>query len=310
MPMKLERRNKVFYLHKDDEKDMILNRDLLLATSKLEHHDLSDEMLQVKSLSMESIQKEIIPFYEKNGLHITSSFTADFSLFSNHESEEELMKFENFKLCEHILLGRFNPYSSMIQRDVDMILKNHKYNELLDDLITEKNLYNQEQQTLFIKQEDLLDKDDIAYINDLNDAQENVIKKVETEKKLVIWGPPGTGKSQTITSLVASSILRGENVLVVSEKKVALDVIYERLKEANKYALFLDDALDKKKFYDRISKFIDPIPPSRTLNNEVFEIQSEINRLTDQFNDALHVLYQAKSGDIKHAELFEKYLKK
>nr|WIF89060.1 AAA domain-containing protein [Acholeplasma laidlawii] len=65
-----------------------------------------------------------------------------------------------------------------------------------------------------------INEDNISYINDLNFSQERVIDLLNSEKKIVIWGPPGTGKSQTITSLIASSILKGENVLVVSEKRL------------------------------------------------------------------------------------------
>ena len=49
---------------------------------------------------------------------------------------------------------------------------------------------------------------------------------------LVIKGPPGTGKSQTITNLIAASLARGENVLFVADKQAALNVVFSRLKEA------------------------------------------------------------------------------
>ncbi len=46
---------------------------------------------------------------------------------------------------------------------------------------------------------------------------------------LVVQGPPGTGKSQMITNLVASSIARGWRVLLVCQKRAALDVVADRL---------------------------------------------------------------------------------
>ena len=46
---------------------------------------------------------------------------------------------------------------------------------------------------------------------------------------MVLEGPPGTGKSQTITNLIAHSIAHGKTVLFVSEKMAALDVVYRRL---------------------------------------------------------------------------------
>ena len=48
-------------------------------------------------------------------------------------------------------------------------------------------------------------------------------------KTFVLHGPPGTGKSQTITNLIAHNLAHGRRVLFVSEKKAALDVVHARL---------------------------------------------------------------------------------
>ena len=52
----------------------------------------------------------------------------------------------------------------------------------------------------------------------------------ELGKSFVLHGPPGTGKSQTITNIIAHNLALGRRVLFVSEKKVALDVVYNRLR--------------------------------------------------------------------------------
>src|SRR5262249_19159500 len=52
---------------------------------------------------------------------------------------------------------------------------------------------------------------------------------------------PGTGKSQTISNLIADSIGRGKRVLFVSEKAAALDVVHKRLaaRGLDEYCLLL-----------------------------------------------------------------------
>ncbi|MBK8131707.1 MAG: DUF3320 domain-containing protein [Gammaproteobacteria bacterium] len=52
---------------------------------------------------------------------------------------------------------------------------------------------------------------------------------VDAGRDLVLEGPPGTGKSQTITNLIAHSLAKGKTVLFVSEKMAALEVVHRRL---------------------------------------------------------------------------------
>lgn len=50
-------------------------------------------------------------------------------------------------------------------------------------------------------------------------------------RSFVLEGPPGTGKSQTITNLIAHCIAEGKRVLFVAEKRAALEVVYKRLSD-------------------------------------------------------------------------------
>lgn len=57
-----------------------------------------------------------------------------------------------------------------------------------------------------------------------------LIDVLSKDRNLVIEGPPGTGKSQTITNLIAGALHKGKTVLFVSEKTAALDVVKRRLR--------------------------------------------------------------------------------
>ncbi|EHQ24443.1 DUF3320 domain-containing protein [Mucilaginibacter paludis] len=48
-------------------------------------------------------------------------------------------------------------------------------------------------------------------------------------KSFVLHGPPGTGKSQTITNIIANALYAGKRVLFVASKKAALEVVESRL---------------------------------------------------------------------------------
>lgn len=59
-------------------------------------------------------------------------------------------------------------------------------------------------------------------------------------RTFVLEGPPGTGKSQTITNLLAHAMAAGRRVLFVAEKRAALDVVKKRLESVGLGELSLD----------------------------------------------------------------------
>jgi len=64
---------------------------------------------------------------------------------------------------------------------------------------------------------------------DADSSQLRAIAAVARQHDLVLEGPPGTGKSQTITNLIAQALGAGKSVLFVAEKMAALDVVHSRL---------------------------------------------------------------------------------
>ena len=69
-------------------------------------------------------------------------------------------------------------------------------------------------------------------IDDADSSQHSALIDAVNGENLVVEGPPGTGKSQTITNLIAAAMLSGKKVLFVAEKMAALDVVKTRLDKA------------------------------------------------------------------------------
>ena len=77
-----------------------------------------------------------------------------------------------------------------------------------------------------------LKKDVPHLILNADSSQHSALVHALRGQNLVIEGPPGTGKSQTITNLIAAALAKGKSVLFVSEKLAALEVVRRRLDKA------------------------------------------------------------------------------
>jgi hypothetical protein len=64
---------------------------------------------------------------------------------------------------------------------------------------------------------------------EVDPSQNSVVRSLSNNDKIVIQGPPGTGKSQTLTAIITTALSNKKKVLVVCEKRTALEVIYSNI---------------------------------------------------------------------------------
>ena len=84
-----------------------------------------------------------------------------------------------------------------------------------------------------------------------DDAQARAVQRAVRGDSFIIQGPPGTGKSQTITNVLAALVAEGRRVLFVCEKRAAVDVVAQRLRQVGLgelTATIHDSQLDRKQF--------------------------------------------------------------
>lgn len=77
-------------------------------------------------------------------------------------------------------------------------------------------------------------------ILDADSSQIEAISSAMTGNTLVVEGPPGTGKSQTISNLLAECLAQNKKVLFVAQKRAAIDAVLKRLADKGLNALVLD----------------------------------------------------------------------
>jgi hypothetical protein len=98
-------------------------------------------------------------------------------------------------------------------------------------------------------------------------CQSRAVKLARESRGLVIHGPPGTGKSQTITNVVGDHLSRGQRVLFVCDKRTALDVVANRLEHmglGRLCALIHDPQRDQRELYRAVRQQLDDLPDVTT----------------------------------------------
>ena len=76
---------------------------------------------------------------------------------------------------------------------------------------------------------DMVPPTDEYLVLDADSTQNQAINAALNGQSFVLEGPPGTGKSQTISNLVATMMARGKKVLFVAEKRAAIEAVLKRL---------------------------------------------------------------------------------
>lgn len=247
----------------DDSRDVQYNSALILANYKF-----SDIREPIPDIVIDDIQEDTfvndaISFYSDNHIEIKRT---DNGLLSFEEyRKESFPAYTNGEIYleKCAILGRFPVCDNAIQKDFDSILESGYINTLLDQLLEGvvdisylDDSYDGEYEWTIDDRELEISEHDLRYINDLNSSQEAVLNAVDTMDSIVVQGPPGTGKSQTIASLIADAVTKEMSVLMVSEKKTALDVVYSRIGDLSKYALLIDDVTNKNLFYSQMENLM------------------------------------------------------
>lgn len=136
-----------------------------------------------------------------------------------------------------------------------------------------------------------LNSKDVFNVVDADSSQIAVVEEAKSGMNLVVEGPPGTGKSQTIVNLISELMANGKSVLFVSEKMAALEVVKTRLDSIGlgEFCLELHSHKSNKKNvlkelertlysqYDRL----------RPLDEE-FEELERLKLELNQYNEVLH----------------------
>jgi superfamily I DNA and/or RNA helicase len=197
---------------------------------------------------------------------------------SLEEIEEWIREIEfNASLTKKSFIGNFHHHRFQIVRDLEGILQTEEINSNVLQILGQ---YSPEIPIHFpLSKSNLFPAD--------ND-QLSVFSTVQLENS-VIQGPPGTGKSQVLSNLLGKILYNSSNVLVVSEKRVALDVLQKKLAhfKLDEFSFISTSETNSSDFisslkgvWDRMEKKISSKKTNLYLSeNLINSLQSQLNLL-------------------------------
>ena len=125
--------------------------------------------------------------------------------------------------------------------------------------------------------------DDLLEPLPLNSEQREAIEKSLSRPLTVITGPPGTGKSQVVSSLLINAAKRGLRVLFASKNNKAVDVVEARVNALGPRPILL--RLGRGHFQASLAQYLTNLLASRTADedvNDYREAAADYTKLTDQ----------------------------
>lgn len=163
----------------------------------------------------------------------------------------------------------------------------------------------------------------------LAEEQRKVLSALKNDDTqfVIVEGPPGTGKSHTITAIAFEMILKGQNILILSDKKEALDVVEGKLNDVigkvrGQDIDYVNPILRLGKNDSNYSNIIKRSSIEKlkisvkqfNVNEKTFNQQYEglENELTQKVNDTIKVVEDIKMADVQafheqESALLDKY---
>lgn len=231
-----------------------LNEKLIFVLEEFQGIIIPNIKPEIEKASIDDVVSELNK-YLKNVI--------DFEYFEITKKFQELSPYEvnNNKIIRTsgIVLLFAQPLGGILRNVVVDLIKEDKMKNLIN-INLDRSLASDEQSIKNI----VYDPKPIVRICPTDPSQENAIIS-SLEDHTIIIGPPGTGKSQTIANILANIIKENKKALFISQKRIALEVVLERMRSLQYFTLQLvehkskSSNLEKSIFYEYMTNFFNMI---------------------------------------------------
>lgn len=284
-PVSLERKQNGWYLEQRKDVNITFNKTFLLGYAYYNKVSLDEELIEYvlsdQSTDSTVYRTELYEILKGSNLEVNfnqENFMDKLISFSDYKKASYASghKDGELKMFPEAVLGIFPQAGSYLVPDYVKLLENPKTTDL-SAFFTSRFRENPEQ-AQNIRPSDKVKEETTFTPFEMDATQEYALNLVKNGNSLTVQGPPGTGKSQLICNLISDFIARGKNVLLVCQKKAALDVVYERLRQQELHdfiGLVHDFKNDRKDIFGQLARQVDSLDEYRQKNNSLDAIHLE-----------------------------------
>lgn len=237
--------------------------------------------------------------YLKQSFDISLPELPDFTEETGFDLQEYFIKIvkkikqsANWSLKNDIFLGHFTFQKFVMFKDIEKNAEAFTAHRLIKQLVTKQQSSSFWGLPDDVKCMDLdleFPPEETFTVLDADSSQLRAIAAIAKGYDIVIEGPPGTGKSQTIVNIISQALSQAKSILFVSEKLAALQVVQRRLKEAGlaEFCLELHSTKgSRKEVIDELKRTLDssllPAPQAIKVSKKLKDVR---NQLTEYANE-------------------------
>lgn len=337
MPARLEKHfpakgEPYWVIQQDKTIPVVFNKTLLLALSKFNRSKVKEEIFDLE------VPEEL--YGKDNFMDWVSKTLNEFGVsceLSEDARDNEIDKLPEFnvedfqkdctpgdlKIKQSAVLGHFPQANSSMLKDYEYFLTSsqEEISNLLPLIETELDSKGGNENLAYANIENSIQSDELVDCIDKIPERENVFLLASDSSQdkiildlynesipgVVIWGPPGTGKSQTIVNLIGHCLSKKMTVLVVCQKRAALDVVYDRMHGLglSQYVASVHDSRkDRKKLYEKLEQH--STQAAELKNPENFhELSDKIQDQTKKLGEVYSALNARSSKHFTPLELYQ-----
>lgn len=209
-----------------------------------------------------------------------------------------IMSQKGWDVIETSFLGNFSFSQFVMWNDLKERFDKLTENKIVKGLVD--GFYNGEyKEELTGNQVDqLISNKDIVIPTPIDSSQLAAVIEATEGNSFVLHGPPGTGKSQTITTMIANILNQNKSVLFVAEKRAALNVVYDRLTQIGLEDFCLEIHSNKTSRRTVLSKFENNLSLNSDFDFDNYEQRNKrLEIIKNELNEELFALHEIqKSG--------------